>query len=130
MSIASSLRAKVLEDATVSGLIGSRMYPNHAPQNPTYPLLVYRRRETRRDYSMDGPTELVMSLYEFVAYSSDYGEAWETMNAVISHMDQFRGSSGGVTYTHCLWVFDRDDYDDKIEKHMAVARIDIWYVVA
>jgi hypothetical protein len=130
LSIASSWRAKILEDATVTALVGSRMYPNHAPQTPTYPFLVYRRREARRDYSIDGPSELNMCLYEIIAYSTDYAEAWSVIDAIAAHLDGFKGTSGGINYVHNLFVFDRDDYDDKLEVHMAVARFDVWYVVA
>ena len=79
---------------------------------------------------MDGPSEMTMALYEIVTYSDDYAEAWSVYEAITAQIDGFRGTSGGINYVHNLIMFDRDDYDDKIEIHKVLAHIDVWYVVA
>ena len=45
MAIETVFRDFLLQSAAVSGLVGTRVYQNRAPQNATYPLIVIRKRD-------------------------------------------------------------------------------------
>lgn len=49
-----TLRNHLLSDPDVKLLLGDRIYPLAAPENATYPLMVYRRSGTNREYMMTG----------------------------------------------------------------------------
>lgn len=52
--IEATLRNYVLEDPDVRLLVGERIYPLTAPEGATYPLVVFRRSATARQYHMTG----------------------------------------------------------------------------
>lgn len=47
MSAETAMRAHLLADSTLAGLIATRLYPLTLPQNPTYPAVTYQRISRR-----------------------------------------------------------------------------------
>ena len=53
MSASKALRARLIDDATMTGYVGTRIYPGRAPQKPTMPYIVYHRISTVRSATLD-----------------------------------------------------------------------------
>lgn len=108
MTIETELRAYTLAGAEVAALVGTRMYPQHLPQNPTLPALVYQRIDTRRLHDMDGPDQLPRPRIQIAAWASSAATAWETVDAVRRRLDGYRGAMGVIDVQSCLCVGERD----------------------
>jgi hypothetical protein len=59
--------------ATIVGLMGTRIYPLRAPQNPTFPFIVYQRISCVTEYGMDGFHGLSNVTVQFDCYATSHG---------------------------------------------------------
>lgn len=70
--IEEALRTVLLADATLSGLIGTRLYPVKLPQEPTLPAGVYTNvAPGRRVYTHDGDSGLRRKRIQFTWFGED-----------------------------------------------------------
>jgi len=95
--IEDALVALLRADATVSGLVGSRIYPIVAPAEATLPALVYQRISGPRVMTHDGPSGLAHPRFQFRAVARHYSEAKGLVNALRSALDGYHGTTSGVT---------------------------------
>lgn len=56
----------------ITGQVSQRIYPVIAPQNPTYPFIVYQRVGTSPDYTLAGFTSLSNVTIQFDCYATDH----------------------------------------------------------
>jgi hypothetical protein len=98
MSASKALRARLVDDATMTGLVGTRIYPGRAPQNVKLPYIVYHRISTVRAATLDVGNakvpEVRMQCDVIAATQSEVETILSRMRVV---MDNFRGTSAGVT---------------------------------
>ena len=98
MSASKALRARLVADATMTGLVGSRIYPGRAPQKPTMPYLVYHRISTVRAATLDtGNAKVPEVRMQVDVIAASQSEVETIMNQMRLVMDNFRGTSAGVT---------------------------------
>jgi hypothetical protein len=116
--IEQALHAYVTADATVGGLIGSRMYPQILPQGVTYPCLRYQRVSGPRDYTHNGASGWVRGRVQFDAYAPTYAGAKALFNAVRSRLSGFKGTMATVTVGSCLLLNEMDAWEEEPEPNI------------
>jgi hypothetical protein len=94
-SIGDLLRAYVLADATVSGLVASRMYPVRLPQKATMPALVYTQISGLRHGHLRGPASAAEPRYQVDAWALTFSEAHQLGKAVRRRLEAFVGEWSG-----------------------------------
>ena len=98
MSASKALRARLIDDATMSGLVGTRIYPGRAPQKPTMPYIVYHRISTVRAATLDtGNAKVPEVRIQCDVIASSQSEVETVLSRMRIVMDNFRGTSSGVT---------------------------------
>ena len=98
MSASKALRARLIDDATMSGLVGNRIYPGRAPQKPTMPYIVYHRISTVRAATLDtGNAKVPEVRIQCDVIASTQSEVETVLSQMRIVMDNFRGTSSGVT---------------------------------
>ncbi|NBQ69146.1 MAG: DUF3168 domain-containing protein [Nitrosomonadaceae bacterium] len=98
MSASKALRARLVADATMTGLVGNRIYPGRAPQKPTMPYIVYHRISTVRSATLDsGNTKVPEVRMQCDVIATTQAEVETILNQMRLVMDNFRGTSAGVT---------------------------------
>jgi hypothetical protein len=98
MSASKALRARLIDDATMFGLVGNRIYPGRAPQKPTMPYVVYHRISTVRSATLDtGNTKVPEVRMQVDVIATTQSEVETILNQMRLVMDNFRGTSSGVT---------------------------------
>jgi hypothetical protein len=98
MSASKALRARLIDDATMFGLVGNRIYPGRAPQKPTMPYIVYHRISTLRSATLDtGNTKVPEVRMQVDVIATTQSEVETILNQMRLVMDNFRGTSSGVT---------------------------------
>ena len=112
MSMESDLHSRVTGDGTISGLIGTRFYPEILPQNPTAPAATYQIISTTvMDHSHDGAGRLLRVRVQVDAYASTYLETITLSDAIRSSLDGFSGTMGSTTVPSCLMAAERAGWD-------------------
>jgi len=77
-------------DATLTGLIGTRLYPVLVPEPTVYPCLSYQVVSASPDYTIDG-TRCGSKRIQFDAWGTSYGDCKAILQALGNVLDLFRG---------------------------------------
>ena len=116
--IEAALFAVVTGDAGVAALIGTRLYPGHLPQNPTYEAMTYRRVNTGRPHAHDGPGDLAKARFQFSCFGATYSAARTLANTLRTAIDGYKGTVAGVRIDGILFIDEQDAYEDETGVYM------------
>lgn len=114
------LHALIIGDATVFGIIGTRVYPNMLPQNPTYPAIVYERAGSSAVRRLGGGANRIRPRIRFHCWAETYGAAKNTAEALRDLLDGYRGAAGAFQIDDSTFETDIDDYDDDAKVHRVI----------
>lgn len=120
-----ALVAALKADSGVSA-ITTRIYPNHIPQNPTYPLIVYQQVSGFRDHALSGPTGHAHPRYQIEAWAETYDAAKGLAAAIRTALDGKKYTHGGVTIS-ALMQNEFDGYEEAEACHRIVSDFSIWH---
>lgn len=138
--IEQNLWSAVTDDATMSGLIGSRFYPVVAVQNPPrHPTTrkvmaygTYQRIGTPRERTHDGPSGLAHPRFQlnWVGGQNEdgtvaYDVALEVAMEARKLLDGFQGTLTSISVDSIELVDERDRYEDGLE----LMRIEQDYII-
>lgn len=124
------LRDFLLADPAIAGLIGTRCYPQVAPQDAAYPLLRILTVSTRSEQGMRGATGLAVSLIQIDAYSKQDVQARDLAEKVRIRLQGFSGTwatPAAVVIPAVLLDDSRDTYDEDLELYGKSADYRIWH---
>lgn len=107
-SVGEDLIAFLIDDPTVTNLVGRRVHANHVPQKSKYPLIWLARSGKEKDRDMDGQGGLTRHLYDLECISPDLGEAEDVADAVDDRLAGHRGTFGART-VQGVFIEDQDD---------------------
>lgn len=139
-NISESLRALLMNDATVFAAVSGRIYPNQAPKNPTYPFVVYDlNSEVTLDTFNPPSNTLRTANMTFACYykesptGTDARTSARTLaDAVADAIQTFIGTvSGGVTIagtdtcTFSTGFFEDEGGDFREISHACT--LNVWY---
>lgn len=108
MSVSAAIRTILVNDATVSGLVGSRVYPQILPDGKSMPAITYQRQDKNPHDGLAGSFDTGVYSYEISCWSDDYDEAASLGTAVQAALVDYSGTVSGVTIQH-VWGNDADD---------------------
>lgn len=99
-----SLKAALFEeltgDATVSGLVGTKVFPDYADQQTALPYITYEEFANRGVHHFGGVTDLDNASYQFSIFSNDQDNRLAIENAVRALFDgeaRVYGTGGDAT---------------------------------
>jgi len=99
----------LLADGTLSGLVGTRINWGVRPQaNSTLPAIVLNRITGVRDYSLDGPTNLISSTVQCDCYGQSYGSAKQAARALMGVVNGYDQTASGVQFQRISIESERD----------------------
>jgi hypothetical protein len=103
----------------ITDLVGTRVYPGHAPRSAAMPYLVTRQASVDETYGLDGPSGLERAFVLVTAYVPTYEAAEALGIAVIDHLKAY---SGQVQGRHVEVRRNSVDSVDWVEELSAVRR--------
>lgn len=114
-SLGKWIKAKAEADATLTGLIGSRLYPMWVPQNSAHPAVTYRATYTPADVDKtQRPTNYIVFVQFFV-----WGENYDDLEAIdFALQDLFdfgESTTAGISVNGGQWMESRDGQDERME---------------
>lgn len=104
------LRSSLVSDATLSGSIGSRVYPMIAPQSATLPWICFRRTGIARERTMAGSMGTPTVSVEFTTFAETYEEARDIADQVRVILDGFTGTQDNVVIQQTSLESEADDF--------------------
>lgn len=125
-TIAEALRTYILADATVAGLVGTRMDPVILQQNSPMPALTYQYISGASVISNDGPTGLENPTFQIDCWGSTYSQMDALFEAVRKRINGASGTFSGVDVQGIFLVRKRDLYDNEAKLHRRTADYEIW----
>lgn len=127
MSVGGDLRTFLLADATLSGLIGTRLYPLKMPQKPTYPAITYQWVTGQRVHSTDGASGLAGPRVQFDCWAETYLAMESVFEALRLRLDGYQGAAGTTKVQGAFFDNERDLYEDKVEIYRRSVDYFIWH---
>ena len=87
MSIESDLYTTLSNDAGVSALVGTRIYPNLAPESATYPYITYQLISGVRLSTVTGVNDAKRKRIQHSCHAETYEEAKALADAVFAALE-------------------------------------------
>ena len=115
LSVADKIEKAIFDilrlDATVSGLVSSRIYPQVIPQNTSLPAIVFSQISGPRQHTITDTDNMVPSRWQFTVVAETYAELRGISDAVRGVLDNYTGVCGTVTI-QCAHFMDEVDLTD------------------
>jgi hypothetical protein len=104
------LRSALIANATVAGLVGSRVYPVVAPASAALPFVTWRRVAIRRQQTLGAPMGMPVTSVEYSIYGATYEQAREVADAMRSVLDGYGGTSNNTEVRQTSLEQESDDF--------------------
>jgi hypothetical protein len=104
------LRSALIANATVAGLVGSRVYPVVAPASAALPFVTWRRVAIRRQQTLGAPMGMPVTSVEYSIYGATYEQAREVADAMRSVLDGYGGTSNNTEVKQTSLEQESDDF--------------------
>ena len=111
MSLVTDIRTFLLADGTISGLVGTRIFPLKLPQAPTFPAITYQMISGGRSHTYGGAVGLASPRFQFDCWGATYLQAEALAEALRIRLDGFSGAMGASPSTVVQGVFFQDERD-------------------
>lgn len=106
--IEAAVRARLLGDATIAEAIGTRIYPQEAPENADLPRIVYNRISGQPSASLGGRSGLVKAQVEVNVHAASESDLASICVAVRKRLDVAAETIAGVN-VQAIDVTDEQD---------------------
>jgi hypothetical protein len=106
MNIGKLIYAVVASDATLVGLVGTRVYPEEAPNTVTYPYITFSKVNTQPTRVKNIVSPLDMVKVTFFVYSKNYDTSENVAIALRNKFDNLRGTYNSVNLDWCIFEYE------------------------
>jgi len=99
----------VISDASVTSLIGHRIYPQLAPAVDALPFMTWRRTSITREQTLGIPMGVPRVSVDFIVFAETYVAARKVADAVRSVLDGYGGRFDNTEVKQCSLESESDD---------------------
>lgn len=111
--IESAINNLLSDDETVSGLVGTKIYPLLADENALEPYIVFQIISNIREHTFETTIDMVKARVQISCWAKTYYDAITLKNAVISCLDNYAGTEAtSSTVIQCIHIDDENDIID------------------
>ncbi len=113
MAIEQAIFSILTADATLSGLVGARVYPVRASQDGSEPYIEFEFDGLVPEITLDGALNYDYQRVTFNVYAPTYDAAQSVARAIRGVLQNYTGTVSGVTITYCQLnqQTDSDEFD-------------------
>lgn len=115
MSVEKAFYALLSQEAAISGLVGSHIYPLRAPEDIVAPFIVYQKISGIRWRSLGGPSGMAQTRIQIDAYAASYAGAKTLAESIRIALDGYRGTVLGVRIGAVTLENDQDLLEEDID---------------
>ena len=116
MPIEGTLYTRLTTHAGLSALIVDRVFPNHLPQDVTYPAISYRRVTAPRVSNYGSDAGIVRARFQIDVWASSYDSASAVREQVRLALQRWSNTAGTVVQD-TFFLDDQELYEDDIDVH-------------
>lgn len=117
-------------DGGLSALIAGRIYPATAPENPTYPYLIYQVVSSRPEYALDG-SQCGWKRIQFDVWGQSYSDCRNTLKALRNALDTYSGALvDGTRVLDALRSTEIDQFENDSRSFRSIAEYELRFVEA
>ena len=109
MNIAPAVFEILKNDATITGIVGTRIYPDQVPQGVPYPALVHYKTEVEQTVIKSAPTKNYKIRWQIDIYSEKYGQSATLAAAIKGLLDEYSGTVKSINIQACYFQSQSDD---------------------
>lgn len=126
------LRSALIANATVAGLIGTRIYPVLAPAAAQLPLVTWRRSGITRAQTLGGPMGVPQVSVEYSIFAATYETAREIADAMRVTLDGYGGTVDNTTVRQTALDNESDEFvqlqgSDLPAVYQITQSYDVWW---
>ena len=122
-----AVRAILIADETVLGLVSSRIYPMKLPQGPTMPAITYSRISGPRIETMAGPSGMAFPRVQVDSWASTYAGVKALADAVRKALDGYRGTIVSIRVGGIIMDGELDLYEPGVEEYRVTQDYIVWH---
>lgn len=111
MSLKAVVRALLLQNGSVTQLVGDRIFQRLSPQDITSPTIVFSIISRPHDHTMEGSSGYASARVQVNCYGPTAAIADRLGEAVRLTLQGYKGTIGDTDVHHCLLLDDRDGMD-------------------
>ena len=104
------LRSALIANATVTGLVGSRIYPVLAPASASLPFVTWLRSGIEREQTLGNPMGVPRVTVEFSIFGTTYNQARELADAMRLVLDGYGGTADNTQVRQTALENEVDDF--------------------
>jgi hypothetical protein len=120
--------SKLKNNAGVSALVSSRVYPQKASQGVTLPCVVYQRLSTTdRLLYHNGKTNSALSRFQIDCWARTPSAALQLSQAVVGCLHGWVGTEGGETIYYSQVVNTQDGFDLDTGEYVIPVDVEIFH---
>lgn len=112
-------------DATVSGIVGVKIFPSIAMENIDLPYIVYEESDNQPTNTKDGKSELDVVSYDIEIYSSNPTDLSTLSYAVRNCLDRYTGIVSGKRINSIKYVSENTGYSLEDRLYLRMHNYDI-----
>ena len=112
-------------DAPISGLVSTRVFPELADQEQAAPYIVYNIRSNDPSDVQGGPSALDTASVEVNCYAPTYAGAIELSDAVRTCLDRRSGTYSGVNVQSIQYITEVMDFDEPQRLYRVMADYEV-----
>lgn len=117
--IGKALYGKLSATTAVTALVSTRIFPDMATQDATYPFIVYTNDATQPTDVKDSASPLDVVTMSVMIYSNSYSQAQDIAAAVRTALDRMTGTVQGVNVQSCRFE-GQNSAQMEFDKHVFV----------
>jgi len=114
-------------DATVSGIVGVKIFPSIALQEIALPYIVYEESNNQPTNTKDGKSELDVVSYDIEIYAENPSDLSSLSYAVRNCLDRYTGIIGGKRIDSVKYVSENTGYSLEDRVYLRVHNYDFRY---
>ena len=115
MKVGLALYSLLSSNAEVSSVVGTRIFPNVAPQTTTFPFIIYEVDGDDPNDTKDGVSTVDVNNITVSCYSKSYSNASDLALKIRTALDRQSGTHGGVSIQSIQYDSYNDIFDDNHE---------------
>jgi hypothetical protein len=126
-SIEASLQTRLAGYAGLSALVAARIYPEHLPQNPTYPSVVFERQITERESAMGSDVGVVAAVFSVESHGSTFASAMAVATQVLGALQRYSGTVDSIVILDSFVTGEDQDYDPETGTYSKRLDFQVWH---
>ena len=125
--LAEDVYARLTGHAGLGALVSDRIYPEHLPQNPTYPAVTYFQVGGPRDHSLAGSSGLAVTQWQVDAWATSYLGAKAVAEQIRVALDSYRTATMRAFLENVVDLPEpTENTSAQVVRHVAL-EFEVWY---